>query len=70
MVEDVEEVQVIADLHLTSGVVDVGFLVGYLVEHGGDEAEYSRIRLDELLELFEDGVEGRWVVIDVLDDAL
>ena len=70
MVEDAEKVQVVADLHLTSGVVDVGFLVGYLVEHGGDEAEYSRIRLDELLELFKDGVEGLWVLIDVLDDAL
>ena len=70
MVEDVEKVQVIADLHLTSGIVDIGFLVGYLIEHGRDETEYSRIRLDELLELFEDGMEGLWVLIDVLDDAL
>ena len=60
---------VIADLHVTSGIGNVWFLVGHLVKHGRDEAVYSRIRLDELLELLEDGVERLWILIDVVDDT-
>ena len=69
MVEDLEEVGVITNLHVTSRVCDVWLLVRHLVEHGRDEAEYSGVCLDELLELFEDGMEGRWVLIDVVDDT-
>jgi len=69
VVEDLEEVVVIADLHVTSGVAGVRLLVGHLIEHGRDEAEYTRVRLDEQLELFEDRVEGRCVLVDVVDDA-
>ena len=70
VVEELEQVVVIADLHLTGGVVEVRLLIGDLLEHGGDEAEDARVRLNELLELFEHGVEGLWVLADVVDDAL
>jgi predicted peroxiredoxin len=70
VVEDLEEVGVIADLHVTGGVIGIRFLVGHLVEHGRDEAVYTGVRLDKLLELFEDGVEGRRILVDVVDDAL
>jgi len=70
VVEDLEEVGVIANLHVTSRIGIIWLLVGHLVEHGRDEAEDSRVRLDELLELFEDGVEGGWILVDVMDDPL
>ena len=69
VVKDLEEVGVIPNLHVTSRVRGVWLLVRHLVEHGRDEAEYSRVCLDELLELFEDGMEGRWILIDVVDDT-
>ena len=69
MVKDLEEVAVIADLHLTGGIVDIRRLVGHLVEHGCDEAEDTRVRLNELPELLEDGMERSRVLVNVVDDA-
>ena len=69
VVEHLEEVVVIADLRPTGGVVGIWLLVGHLVEHGRDEAEDTRVRLNELPKLFEDRMKRRWILVDVVDDA-
>jgi len=62
-------VLVITDLATSSWVSGVWFLLWYLVEHLLYEHVETRVILDQLLKLFDDGVKVLGIFIDMLNHA-
>lgn len=67
VVQDCEHVAVITDLLVASGVLCVWRLVWNLIPHLCEQHADARVRLDEVLELLQDGHETLWVVVDMFD---
>jgi hypothetical protein len=68
VVEDAEEMVIIADLGVAGGVLSVWSFVRDFFEHAFDEHVDSGVCFDELLEFFHDWVQGVFFFVDVLDD--
>lgn len=70
VVEDFQELVVVTNLFVTLGVLDIRLLLRNLIEHGSDQHVNARVRLNELLELFENGVKLLGILLDMIDDTI
>lgn len=70
VVEDFQEVVVVTNLFVTLGILDVRLLLRDLIEHGSDQHVDARVRLNELLELFENGLKLLGILLDMIDDTI
>lgn len=67
VIEEFEHVDVISDLLVVLGVVDVRLLLRDLLEHGLDKHEKVGVSLNEFFELDQGRVQLLGVVVDMLD---